>query len=423
MSEPPPALRLSRLTLSQFRNYGALTWRPGARVAAIFGPNGGGKTNLLEAVSLLGASRGLRAARLPELARQGADGKGAFAVAGRFETPPGRLDVGTGTVEDDATRRAFRIDGVAPRSRGEIATRIALVWLTPPMDRLFQEGASGRRRFLDRLVAALEPAQARELGAHDAALAERNRLLREGRADPAWLAALEDAIARHATAVTAARAVVVRRLNAVLAAQGAGGFPAARLTLLSPIADRLAGAPALAAEEWLRAELARARAADAAEGGTRLGAHKADFQLADLASGLPAALSSTGQQKALLIGVVLGHAALVADARGFAPILLLDEPMVHLDAERRAAFAAALRGLPAQALITGTDRETFLPFAAFAAGWHCADGTLRPDPAFHFNENGHFDENGPDEGRQDEEGQPALRAPALPSGFCAPQGL
>jgi DNA replication and repair protein RecF len=384
LTSPGATLRLTRLGLTGFRSYAALTWRPGARVAAIFGPNGSGKTNLLEAVSLLVPGRGLRGARIGDLARQGSGASTAWAVAGRFATAGGEaIDIGTGTPPDGPPdRRVFRLDGTAPRSQAEIGARVAAVWLTPQMDRLFQEGASGRRRFLDRLVFALEPAHAREIAAHEAAMASRNRLLAEARPDPAWIAGLEDSIARHAVAATAARAGLVARLNATLASGIAGDFPIARMALLCPIAERLAGAPALEVEDWLRAGLAAARARDAAAGSAALGAHRTDMALSDAASGLPAALASTGQQKALLIGTVLGHAALIEQARGFAPLLLLDEPAVHLDPDRRAALFAALARLPAQVLLTGTDAETFLPLAGLAEGLEAGGGILRPDPRF-----------------------------------------
>jgi DNA replication and repair protein RecF len=361
---------LTRLTLTDFRSYKALRFSPDARICVFTGQNGSGKTNLLEAVSLLVPGRGLRGAKFSELARLGPEASGGWAVAATLRTQDGELDIGTGT-GDDSERRVFRLDGAAPRSQAEVGARLAAVWLTPQMDRLFTESASGRRKFLDRLVVALEPAHAREMAAFEAASAQRNRLLGEGGADPDWLTGLEDSMARHAVAATAGRVSLIGRLNAALAAGVAAPFPAVSLTLACGIAERLEDAPALAVEDFLRRALAAARAADAARGGAGYGPQRADLLIADEATGRPASLSSTGQQKSMLIGVILGHAALIAAARGAAPILLLDEPLVHLDEDRRLALFAALERQNLHALITGTDAAPFRPLrAAYYAVGH-----------------------------------------------------
>jgi DNA replication and repair protein RecF len=380
--------RLTRLDLSDFRNYASLSWRPAARISVVSGPNGSGKTNLLEAISLLGPGRGLRQARVAEFPRLRPDGGKSWAVAARVRTPDlaEPLIIGTGSAAEAAERRVVRLDGAAA-SQAELASHIAISWITPQMDRLFGESPSGRRRFLDRLVWALDPAHAREVAAHDAAMSRRRRLLAEGRAEPAWLAGLEDGMARHAVAATAGRRAVVSRLNALLAAGAVSPFPAARLSLLCPIGERLDRAPALDVEDWLREALAAARAGDAAAGGASLGAHRADFGLADLASGRPAALASTGQQKALLLGLVLGHAMVIGEARGFAPWLLLDEPLVHLDESHRVALLDALLRLPAQVFLTGVDAAPFESLRdradftlGMAAGLTQNPGFARPPP-------------------------------------------
>jgi DNA replication and repair protein RecF len=372
-------LSLHRLRLTDFRGYATLDWAPAARIVVVTGPNGAGKTNLLEAISLLVPGRGLRGARMSEVAR--ADGPGGFAVAGRFATPEGPLALGTACAAG-ATRRTFQLDGEAPRNQAEIAARVAAVWLTPQMDSLFRDGASTRRRFLDRLVYALEPAHAREVAAYDNAMAQRNRLLTEGRADPAWLAALEDAMARHGVAAAAARAALVQHLSSMLRQGAVAPFPTALLAVDCTIGTALQAGPALAAEDAFRDRLEAARARDAAAGAAVEGPHRADLVMTHAEKNLPAALCSTGEQKALLVATVLAHALLVAEARGVAPLLLLDEVGAHLDEVRRQALFDALRRLRAQCFLTGTEAAPFLSLAGVAAGFLAGAGRLAPDRAF-----------------------------------------
>ena len=371
-------LRLTRLRLTRYRSYAAAELRFGAPMVVFTGPNGAGKTNLLEAISLLGPGRGLRGARISEVA---AGALPPWSVSGHFDDGLGGFEIGTGSLEEgSAERRAFRLDGAKIRAQADLAERVAAVWITPQMDRLFQESAGGRRRFLDRLAMALEPHLAREVTAYESAMAGRNRLLQKGRAEAAWLAGLEDAMARHGIAMAASRRALVARLNAAPAAGAAGSFPAAILALQCPAAALLEEMPALAAEEALRAAWAAARPRDAAAGATQSGPHRADVLFTHAAKAMPASLCSTGEQKALLISTVLAHAGLIAAARGFAPLLLLDEVAAHLDEERRVALFEALAALPAQSFLTGTDAEVFAPISSLAEHWKITPGQALPGP-------------------------------------------
>ncbi|KQN24003.1 recombinase RecF [Sphingomonas sp. Leaf34] len=369
---------LSRLVLTDFRNHADLTLAPGAGFVVLTGENGAGKTNILEAVSLLAPGRGLRRAALGEMARQG--GAGGFGVAATLSPEasaqdaaqsPSRLREGLGEgatyvpasgVEENAPlprplpqaggsapeRRIVRIQG-ATTTANALAEWLTILWLTPAMDRLFVAPAGERRSFVDRLTLALAPAHAHHAARYDAAMRARNRLLAdEGRPDGDWLSALEAQMAEHGAAVDAARRETVALLGARLADQDDGPFPRAGLALNGWNGDTTR----------LHVDLAQARARDAAAGRTLAGPHRVDLIVTHRDKARAASLASTGEQKALLLGIVLAHADLVAERTGTPPVLLLDEVAAHLDPARRAALFARLAGR-GQVWMTGTEDALF----------------------------------------------------------------
>ncbi|MGQ9365500.1 DNA replication/repair protein RecF [Azospirillum sp. ST 5-10] len=376
----PVALAVTRLTLTRYRSYEHARLEPDRRPVVLTGPNGSGKTNLLEAVSFLTPGRGLRGASLAEVERIGAATAGGWAVAAVVETPNGPVEIGTGRDEraGDGNRRVVRIDGHPAKGQTALAEHVAAVWLTPQMDRLFLEGASGRRRFLDRLVFGFDPAHAGRLSRYEHALRERARLLREGRFDEGWLSGLEDAMATSGVAVAAARRDVVRRLRAACA-RAVGPFPGAGLHIEGAVEGWLDDGPALVAEDALRAALRARRRDDSLSGGAAVGPHRSDLAVRHQAKDMPAALCSTGEQKALLIAIVLANARLLAAERGAAPLLLLDEVAAHLDEDRRDALFGEILALGSQAWLTGTDAAVFAPLGDDACRFRIEEGRAMPE--------------------------------------------
>jgi len=351
-------MALTRLSLRDFRSYADALIAPGPAFVILTGENGAGKTNILEAISLLSPGRGLRGASLSEMARRGGDG--AFAVAAKMDA----VDIGTGTTADAPDRRQVRIDGAAA-SANSLAEFLSVLWLTPAMDRLFVDAASGRRRFLDRLVLALSPGHATHAARYEAAMRARNKLLAEnGRRDEAWLTALEARMADHGQAVAEARAAAVAALAERLAGAPEGPFARAALALEGGDEPDLAQA------------LALGRARDAAAGRTLSGPHRTDLLVTHVGKSQPASLCSTGEQKALLIGLVLAFADLVADRSGRRPILLLDEIAAHLDPLRRAALFDRLGAAGGQVWMTGTERSLFEEAGGQATRLNVVDGRI-----------------------------------------------
>jgi DNA replication and repair protein RecF len=359
-------MAVSRLVLTDFRNHADAVLTPARGFVVLTGENGAGKTNILEALSLLAPGRGLRRAGLSEMARQG--GNRGFGVAATLSLAPGDVEIGTGVQPDAPERRVVRING-APAAATTLAEWVTMLWLTPTMDRLFVEGPGERRRFLDRLTLALVPGHAHQSTRYEAAMRQRNRLLADDApADPDWLHALEAQMAEHGAAIDGARRETVTLLAERLAAQPESVFARAGLAIEGWQGDAAT----------LARELRDGRRRDAAAGRTLAGPHRADLIVTHLGKGQPANLCSTGEQKALLLGLVLGHAELVADRVGRAPILLLDEVAAHLDPGRRAALFDRLAGM-GQVWMTGTEPGLFDSTPGDATRYRVSDGAVSED--------------------------------------------
>jgi DNA replication and repair protein RecF len=375
------ASRIHRLTLTHFRNYRTASLQVHGDVVALVGPNGAGKTNCLEAISFLSPGRGLRRATLDDVADN--QGDGSWAVSAEVEGALGLATLGTGIDPPDsgaaATSRRCRIDREPVSSAVAFGDHLRMVWLTPAMDGLFTGAASDRRRFFDRLVLAIDSGHSSRVSALDRSLRSRNRLLEERKYDPHWLDAIERETAELAVAVAAMRGQTVTRLAAELRARGAASaFPSAAIMLDGWMENALVGEPATAVEDRYRQILRDGRARDAAAGRTLDGPHLTDLQVIYAPKNMPARDASTGEQKALLIGLVLAHANLVAEMTGITPLLLLDEVVAHLDPNRRAALFDELAKLGAQIWMTGADPQAFTDVGLRGEIFAVEDGRVMP---------------------------------------------
>jgi DNA replication and repair protein RecF len=375
--DAPP--RVTRLSLQDFRTYAALDLPVSRRLVALVGENGAGKTNLLEALSLFMPGRGLRRAELAEMARQG--GPGGFAVSVALDAAFGEHRLGTGIEAPGEGRagRICRIDGAGATSPAAFAEYLRVVWLTPDLDALFRGPAGDRRRFLDRLVLAVDAEHGARVNALERALRSRNRILEESPDDALWLDSVEREVAELGIAVVAARRETVERLSALVFATrtDASPFPFATMTLEGELDALVATLPAVDAEDRYRAILRDARSRDRAAGRTLIGPQASDLLVRHGPKDIPAGSASTGEQKALLIGLVLAHARLVSLMSGMAPLVLLDEVAAHLDPRRRTGLFEALARLGSQVWMTGADPAVFAELQGRADLLHVEAGRVR----------------------------------------------
>jgi DNA replication and repair protein RecF len=377
----PVRASLAALRLTDFRNYANLSLRLDSRPVVLTGANGAGKTNLLEAISFLSPGRGLRRAKLDEVTRRTPEGPAAgWAVSVTAENAAGSVEIGTGIAGGEAAterQRQVRVNRAPAKSSEALLEHLRVVWLTPAMDGLFTGPASDRRRFLDRLVLAIDRAHGQRVNAFERATRGRNRILEDAAPNSGWLDAVEAQMAELGTAIAAARVECVGLLGSLIGGSaGEGPFPAAGLALRGDIEAAVAAGSATAAEDGYRRRLAGARTADRAAGRTLAGPHLSDLDVTHVPKAAPAETCSTGEQKALLVGLVLAHARLIAGITGETPLILLDEVAAHLDARRRAGLFDMLIDLDCQAFLTGTDAEPFAPLGEAAQHFTVRDATV-----------------------------------------------
>ena len=356
-------MALDRISLSQFRNHADTELTGTARFNLLTGENGAGKTNILEALSLFAPGRGLRRASLGDMIRT--HGPGGFAAGADLQQDDATVRLGTYVDGDHPGRRKVRINS-AEASAVSLGEWLAVTWLTPAMDGLFTGSASDRRRFVDRMALALDPKHASHASRYEGALRERNRLLSDDREpDGHWLDAIEAQMVEYGSALMAGRARLIETLAVRLAQMPAHPFARPAITYLP-------GAPETA--DGLSQALYEGRRRDRSAQRTRSGPHRDELDVIHAAKQIPAAQSSTGEQKAMLVAITLAHAGLAAAGRP--GILLLDEVAAHLDPVRRAALFDQLRGSGAQVWMTGTETAPFESIAAEAATWRVANGSV-----------------------------------------------
>ena len=368
---------VTNLQLYNFRSYdSACMENIHAGLIVLTGPNGAGKTNILEAVSLLTPGRGLRSAANEDIQKK--DAPASWAIASGVETGGAEVQIGTG-IEAGGTKRAVKINGAAAKTQMALADYTACIWLTPQMDRLFLDSSGGRRRFFDKLIFAFDPSHAGRVTRYENAMASRSKLLREGVKDDSWLKSLESQMAETGVAIAAARIDFLARLQKAcdLAHENEESFfPKAALSLSGTVEELLARTPAVEVEEMFAYQLSHSRNRDAETGGAATGPHKGDLLVKYKAKDMEADQCSTGEQKALLIGIILAHARLMRAERGLPPILLLDEVAAHLDEKRRASLFNLLIDLGGQVWMTGTDESLFSAARNRAQFWAVQGGQI-----------------------------------------------
>jgi DNA replication and repair protein RecF len=366
-------LSLSTLSMANFRNHTETRIEISSKPVVITGSNGSGKTTILEAVSLLAPGRGLRKARLGDLGN--VRSSQPWAVATLLQGIHGEAKIGTGLDPENEERRLVKIDG-KHAGHSELSQHVAMLWLTPQIEQLFQEGASAERKFMDRLVYGFDPSHATRMNAYEQAMRDRNRLLQDNRNDSYWLDALEQTMAEHAASIAASRLEALANINHAMTL-ATHSFPRSHLAVSGFVEDPLMrGEPALAVEEGFRTALAQNRAADSAAGRALLGVHRSEFHVLHLEKQMPAAQCSTGEQKAVMLSMVLAQTRSMMHLKGLVPILLLDEMIAHLDSTRKLELFEEICQTQAQVWMTGTDAELFADLEGKAQAFRVEEGRI-----------------------------------------------